>query len=801
MHFYRPFTTHIDKGSGNTQVWSNGIVPCIQNMAEHRWCSTKLLRGSAMKVRWYLFGLLGCHLSFSVALQANPIHGPCHKVVERPCTALVLGGGGARGGAHLGVIRQLEAQKIPIDLIVGTSIGAFVGGLYASGHSPDEIEKILQTLDWGAGFTDKVSRDEMPLRRTQQRDHYAIRLDLGLGADGVKMPKGLLLGQAMAELIQHAYGVQSARQHFDQLPIPFRAIATNLRNKDTVVLAQGSLLAAVQASMSIPGVVQPMRLDGKVLVDGGVANNLPISVARQLGATRIIAVAIDAPLLEESQLDSAFAVTEQLTGFLVRQEVEQQKQLLTADDLLIEPKLNGIDTLGFEKMGLAIAAGAASAKANQAKLAIFARPDIYASWQQLQRKRLDQQSLISKVTLHNHSALADTVVLERLQINAGETYSANQLTSAIHRLYGLDQFERVRHQLTAQSDGTQELIIEAEEKSWGPGYLNFNFLMDDDFSSNRRVQLAASYTRTNLSPYGAEWYNEVAIGTDKLFSSELYWPIYNSGSFVSAKAYRTVGTLIIEDNQGLSIGDFIRQERVLALSAGMNLSDDVQLSAAWLDKSGRYQLPAIFASSFQSKYLHFSRQGPELKLQWDSLDHPSFPGRGFKLDLSRQWLDDEFRTSRSSSINTSLELIAATSWQDHRLKARWLDQRYQSAYGDIALEQYSLGGLLNLSGYPRNYLYSSALKFGSLVYMYKMHENRFSFFQSPFYVGGSLERGWVKDSVWQQPDNFNADWIWAGSVFLGWDSPIGTVMLGYGQAQSLYSEQNQQLYLSIGQWY
>jgi len=747
--------------------------------------------------------LLSMFLSMlvSVSLFAAPINSPCQHIQNRPCTALVLGGGGARGGAHLGVIRQLEAQQIPIDLIVGTSIGAFVGGLYASGHSPDEIEKILQTLDWGAGFTDKVSRDEMPLRRTQQRDHYAIRLDIGLGMDGVKVPKGLLLGQAMAELIELAYGVQSANQHFDQLPIPFRAIATNLRNKDTVVLAQGSLLAAVQASMSIPGVVQPMRLDGKVLVDGGVANNLPISVARQLGATRIIAVAIDAPLREEAQLDSAFAVTEQLTGFLVRQEVEQQKKLLTADDLLLEPRLSGIDTLGFEKMGLAIEAGHASAKANTAKLATFARPESYASWQQVQRKRLDNQSQISKVTLHNQSALADAVLLERLQITPGETYSANQLTSAIHRLYGLDQFERVRHQLKMQPDGSQELLIEAEDKSWGPGFLNFNFLMDDDFSSNRRVQLAASYNRTNLSPYGAEWYNEVAIGTDKLFSSELYWPIYNSGSFVAAKAYRTVGTLIVEDNEGLSLGDFIRQETVLALRAGMNLSDDAQLSAAWLDKSGRYQLPAFFANSFQSKYLHFTRQGPELKLQWDSLDHPSFPGRGFKLDLSRQWLDDVFRGTDASSINTSLELIAATSWQDHRLKGRWLDQRYQSADGDIALEQYSLGGLLNLSGYPRNYLYSSALKFGSLVYMYKMHENRFSFFQSPFYLGGSLERGWVKDSIWQAANAFGADWVWAGSVFLGWDSPIGTVMLGYGQAQSLYSEQNQQLYLSIGQWY
>ena len=163
-------------------------------------------------------------------------------------------------------------------------------------------------------------------------------------------------------LLQRAYGMVPELSSFDQLAVPFRAVATDLTNREAVVLSHGNLLHAVQASMSIPGVVRPMMWQNHLLVDGGVANNLPISVARQLGATRIIAVAIDAPLREETQLDSAFAVTEQLTSFLVRQEVEQQKKLLTANDLLLEPEVSGIDTLGFENMGLAIAAGTAIAK-------------------------------------------------------------------------------------------------------------------------------------------------------------------------------------------------------------------------------------------------------------------------------------------------------------------------------------------------------------------------------------------------------------------------------------------------------
>ncbi len=233
------------------------------------------------------FGLvILCWLSLWPGSRLQAAESPCAKVLDRPCVALVLGGGGARGGAHVGVLKELERRRIPVDLIVGTSIGAYVGGLYALGHSPAEIEQIMQQTAWGQGFRDRVERDEMPMRRKKQRDDFPINFDLGVDSRGLKLPKGVLHGQAMAALIQHAYGVVPELSSFDQLAIPFRAIATDLANRDTVVLADGSLLLAVQASMSIPGVVRPMEINNRWLVDGGVANNLPISVAKALGQTR-----------------------------------------------------------------------------------------------------------------------------------------------------------------------------------------------------------------------------------------------------------------------------------------------------------------------------------------------------------------------------------------------------------------------------------------------------------------------------------------------------------------------------------
>ncbi|MBT1065522.1 patatin-like phospholipase family protein [Bowmanella sp. Y26] len=727
---------------------------------------------------------------------------PCEKVEGRPCIALVLGGGGARGGAHLGVIRELEARQIPVDLVVGTSIGAFVGGLYASGKSPDEIADILHDLNWGDGFRDQVYRDEMPMRRKQQRDEYPIRLELGVGLEGVRVPKGVLAGQAMADLVEQAFGVQSDWVHFDRMPIPFRAVATDLTNSDEVVLEKGSLLAAVQASMSIPGVVRPMKLDGKLLVDGGVANNLPVSIAKALGADRVIAVNIDGPLKSAEQLDSAFAITEQLTSFLVRQGVLKQLALLQETDLHLRPQIDDIGTLDFFRLEEAVAAGRLIANQHAEQLLDFSQDaDSYQYWLSSHRNALVSEMAINRLILDNQSRLDDDVLIERLGYQDGKALDSKQLREGIRSMYGLDTLERVSYQLYHTDEKETTMVLKAEEKSWGPGYLNFRFRLEDDFGSNRHVQLGASYTLTNLSKLGAEWHSELALGTDKLLSSELYWPVLSPATFVTGKMVRESGALVVEDSRGLSLGDFYKEQLMLSVDAGWNISDDAVLKAGWIDKNGSYRLPAALASSFGYKHLHYDRRGPQFAFAWDTLDNSAFPTRGIKLSAVYQWLDDRFADEHSDSVNQSWELVGAHQWRSHLLKTRWRFEQYESDDGDIALEQYSLGGLFNLSGYPKNYLFGPKVAFGSLIYMYKLHEDKFGFFKSPLYLGMSVERGRVEDN-WLQPDiNRTAPWIWAGSIFAGWDSPIGPVFLGYGQAEAEYQDSAYQLYLSLGQTY
>lgn len=724
---------------------------------------------------------------------------PCARVQQRPCTALVLGGGGARGGAHVAVLRQLEAQQVPIDLIVGTSIGAFVGGLYASGKSPDQIAQLLNELPWSDGFRDRVARDEVPYRRKQQRDQFPLNPNLGVNLDGIKVPKGVLHGQAMAALIQQAFGLQTELSSFDQLAVPFRAVATDLTNRAEVVLSAGNLLQAVQASMSIPGVVRPMQLQGKLLVDGGVANNLPISIARQLGAERIIAVSIDAPLLSAEQLTSAVSVTEQLTSFLVAEAVQRQLQLLHPGDVLIQPQMADIGTLEFNKIRHAIQAGSKAVKAHRQQLGKLSQPSFYANWQQRQRQGRDSTQL-SAIALDNQTRFADQLLLRRLQLPLAQPLTIGELQQGIRRIYGFDHLEKVSTTLQNDDSGQQRLLIKAEPKSWGPAYLQFRLQLEDDFENTHNYQLGLLHLWTGLSPYGAEWQNEIALGTDKQLASKFYWPFGLSDFYAELSAVQSRIVFSLEDQQGLSTGELSQRELAISAGLGWQPVDALQISLAQTRQDGRFRLPSSVANLLQFNSLPYMRHGTVWQFSYDTLDSRSFPSRGLRLEASWQSLRDQYLQNRTDSDVYGLTGQWATKLDQHIVRSRIRFERVDGAANLIELDQFSLGGLLNLSGYPKNYLFGAEVGFASLIYQYQLPDSRLRFFDAPFYLGTSLERGFVQGSRFSAlRDVPHDEWIWAGSIFAGWDSPFGPLYLGYGQAQSDFGERPYRFYLALGQ--
>src|SRR5262245_54895750 len=288
---------------------------------------------------------------------------------ERPRVGLVLSGGGARGAAHVGVLKVLDEMRVPIDAIAGTSMGAVVGGLYASGMSAQEIETLISSLNWQDAFRDRPPREELGFRRKQDERNFLVRYALGFTREGFVLPPGLVQGQKLEQVLRNAALPVAEIQRFDRLPIPFRAIATDLETGQAVVMDSGDLVTAMRASMSAPGVFAPSQRDGRLLVDGGLVDNLPVDVARAMGVDVLIAVDVSFPLQTRDELTSPLDVTNQAFAILIRSRTREQRDRLTPADIIIEPPLGRFESADFSRVPQALRAGEDGARQAEQDLA------------------------------------------------------------------------------------------------------------------------------------------------------------------------------------------------------------------------------------------------------------------------------------------------------------------------------------------------------------------------------------------------------------------------------------------------
>ncbi|MBK6406498.1 MAG: patatin-like phospholipase family protein [Holophagales bacterium] len=282
-----------------------------------------------------------------VAQEADP---GALAAPKRPRVGLALAGGGARGGALVGVLKVLEELRIPVDYVAGTSSGSLAGGLYAIGMPPEKMAEELRTIDWEAVFSDVRSRKDEAFRRKEDDPRYLIDVELGFAHGKVVVPSGLVAGQELGYHLRRMTWSAGSVRDFDRLPIPFRAVAADIETGEAVVLGSGDLARAIRASMAVPGFLKPVELEGRLLVDGGVASNLPVDVVRKMGADVIIAVDISMPLAKRDDLDGFLKVLGQTNNFLTRKNVEEQIGMLQGRDVLVTPDLEGIDTFDFPQV-------------------------------------------------------------------------------------------------------------------------------------------------------------------------------------------------------------------------------------------------------------------------------------------------------------------------------------------------------------------------------------------------------------------------------------------------------------------
>src|SRR5229473_727218 len=443
-------------------------------------------------------GQLILRLGLTCALGAGCLWSPASSAAADPATrpriCLVLSGGGARGMAHIGVLKVLEDLKIPIDCIAGTSMGAIVGGLYASGMTAIDIDATMRSLDWQEAFRDAPPRRDLAFRRKQDDRNFLVRLPLGLKHAKILLPKGFIQGQKLQETLRQLTLPFSNSTDFDLLPTPFRAVATDLETGNAVVMDKGDLAIAMRASMSAPGVFAPVELNGRLLVDGGLAENLPVNVARAMHADILIVSDVSFPLQQRAALDSAISISNQMLAILVRKDSDRQRASLSPQDILIEPNLGSAPATDFASPSAVIARGENAAREAIAKLSAYAVGDnAYRDYSARRAAREPGLPPIKFVRVDEQSKRYEKTILAEMQPLVGKPLDLDQVGKRITELYGLGNFETLDYSLVEQGQGAGEetgLEVRARRKSWGPNYVRFGLNLEDDFQGNSRYNAA-----------------------------------------------------------------------------------------------------------------------------------------------------------------------------------------------------------------------------------------------------------------------------------------------------------------------
>lgn len=715
--------------------------------------------------------------------------GASAHAADRPRTCLVLGGGGARGAAHIGVLKVLERQHIPVDCVVGTSMGAVVGGLYASGYSAAQIEAILDGIDWRTVLSDDPSRSHRSMRAKEDDLRFLGGIEVGIRHHGVALPQGLRQGQNLDLLLRRLL-LKDWRVHdFDHLPIPFRAVAADIGSGEKVVFSQGDIVTAIRASMSIPGAFAPVKQDGRLLVDGGMVDNVPIDVARQMGAQRMIVVDVGSGLEPVSKLDSPFAVARQMLVAVLKRESDAKLKTLGPQDLLIAPDLGTLASEDFDRVTDALRAGERSADAVQTPLRRFTVPEAeYAAIRQGQQSPdTGQAPVVAFVEVPHGSSKTAEHVRHRMSSAIGKPLDVDEVEKSVTAAYGQGHYQTIQW-APIEKDGQTGLLVEPEDKSWGPDFLRTSLRLSDDFTGNSSYQLLSEFNATGLNSLGGEARARLGLGRLTNIHLEFHQPWGDQGQFSAApyvdyRAYNLPLTI----NSKLSYAVLRRSDRVGGFRLGWAPDNDWNISAAIERGEEKLSLrvgdPNVFKNSFSNRIASVS-----IDLLHDTLDSSGFPQRGNRLYLSER----QYLTALGSVQNAS---VRQARWDGALTFGRstfLLGASYSASGGgeDIVATYSPLGGLTHLSGYPENAILADTTFLGRLVY-YRRMTAQSALASFPVYLGGSAELG-----AWGPRGTpiFRRSMTPAGSIFVGVDTLFGPVLLGYGRAKGNASA----FYLTFG---
>lgn len=701
---------------------------------------------------------------------------------HRPKIGVVLSGGGARGAAHVGLLKVLEREHIPIDYIVGTSMGAIVAGLYAYGFSADELDRFIQRIDWIDSFQDDPTRNEKSWRRKQEDKELKIKRSIGFNNFEFQLPKGAIQGQKQMTLLR---GFTRGAEHldsFDNMRIPFRAVASDINTGEAYVFDKGDLALAIRASMSVPAVFAPTEYDGKLLTDGGIADNIPIDVARKMGADIVIVSDIGTPMLKPEEIKSLVDVSSQLSTLLVRVNSEKQLATLTEQDILIQPDLGDIGSGSFERTGEAIKLGQKYSEMQVDRLRQLALPPDQNLPQENKERNLyanrAPKIIIRDIQVKSDAPIASKLIRTQIQQKPGEVFDRHVIEKDVANVYGLGYFELVTYRLIPVSATESDLEISAKRKSWGPNYMKFGLNLSDDFEGHSAFNLSVNYTLTNLNRWGAEWINSAQMGDRPRLATELYLPLPNYNQYYvapSAEYERRTVTLY-------KYGEAYASIRLHTAATGFAIGREL---GNWGDiRTGVYRANVTYDTlvgleqdvQAQENNVAFVKNGYYfLNASIDTLDNPFFPAEGSSAGIEWRWARDHLG-AESEYRTIEFRTLKALNWGDNHFLMS-LDGGSLRA-GELPIqESFTLGGFWRLSGLSEEEMVGNHFALGKLIYFNNLTGPLARSAGYPLYAGMSVETG----GVWQeQHDVSERDVVWSGSLFVATDIFLGPMYFAYG---------------------
>lgn len=692
---------------------------------------------------------------------------------QRPRIGLVLGGGGAKGAAHIGVLRALEEMRVPVDCIAGTSMGALVGATYASGVMPASIEEQVLAVDWAATVGNKGNRESSPIQRKLRDSSFTNSLDLGVVDGQLRDPGGFINTQQIDALLRRLVARARSTNDFDDLPIPFRAIATDMIAGDMVVIREGDLSVAMRASMAVPGAFSPVAIDGMVLSDGGQMRNLPIDIARDLCADVVISVSLDSPKPTEADLASSVAMAARSIDVMIDANTRAQRMTLKDRDVNIVVQMGDIGSASFERVPEAIPLGYSAAMDNAESLARYAvSHDAYAQWVVDVTTDMTLPIQVAEVTIDGLERVNPAYVAPAiLNTTPGSDVTPEQISEDTSGINALGDFEAVTYSVSGEPDAKRVTFIPVE-KSWGPNFVNFDLGFGASDGGDIKFVLRGSHRREWINALGGEWLNTVQIGSDLELGTSLYQPLEaRQRLFVEPKlVYERDFENLYDD--GDKLAEYSFSKGLAAIDLGYNLDTRAQfrigVQQSWNESELETGSPLLLP---ETGTIHESNLTTQMK--YDTRNSAGLASEGTLLALrytdSGDWLDGD----EDFAMGDALALFAVPFRGD---VINIFAAGGKELSGDLpGYRLFRIGGVRSFPGLETHEFRGDSYWLAGSNYNWRLADIQ-TLFDQAFYAGLRLTAGEVNGRI----DNEDDELLLGIALSLNGRTPIGPFILSLG---------------------